>query len=128
MKFNEAFFANLTSSRIFGPKQQFLEIYGKDTILTVDNTRFVISDSLGQEREEFQYNYDRFACLIKALDNFGLSILSPNENKLCGSGSDNLASMAVIESSYLSARTSMPEEPGKILKMASRRARDLKNI
>ena len=128
MNFTDAFFANLTGTRIFGPREEFLRIYGKDKILTVDNTRFVISDSLGQVSEEFRYGYDRFGCLLKVLEDFALGILSPDKNKLCGSGSDNLAAMAVIESAYLSARTSMPEDPGKILKMASRRAGDMKNI
>ena len=128
MKFGDAFFANLISTKIFGPSVECLKIYGKDKILTVDNKRFVICDSLGQVIKESEYDYDHFTCMIKVLDNFALSIKAPDKNKLSGCGSDNLQTMAVIESAYLSAHTSMPEEPGKILKMASRRATDPKNI
>jgi hypothetical protein len=53
------------------------------------------------------------------LKDFAQSILSPDENKLCSSGRENLKDMAVIESAYLSARTGFPEEPGRILQMAS---------
>jgi hypothetical protein len=46
-------------------------------------------------------------------------VLSPDKNKLASSGRENLKNMAVIESAYLSARTGFPEEPGRILQMAS---------
>ncbi len=52
------------------------------------------------------------------LKDFALSILLPQENKLTSSGRENLKDMAVIEAAYLSARTSMPEEPVRVLQMA----------
>ncbi len=61
---------------------------------------------------------DELFCMTEQLKNFALSILRPEDNKLCSSGSDNLQDMAVIESAYLSARTGFPEEPGKVLQMA----------
>ncbi|MFA5251103.1 MAG: Gfo/Idh/MocA family oxidoreductase [Phycisphaerae bacterium] len=118
MKFTDTFFGNLIASKVFGPEQEVLKVYGKDKILTVSNARFAISDGLGQTNEESEYDDDELVWYTALLKNFALSILSPDKNKLCSSGRENLNDMAVIEASYLSARTGMPEEPGRILKMA----------
>ena len=58
--------------------------------------------------------------LADLLENFAASVTSPETTKLCSSARENLENMAVIESAYLSARTGFPEEPGRILQMASR--------
>ena len=118
MKFSDACFCNLTASKVFGPELKILKLYGKDKILTVSDTRFAVSDSLGQVSEEAEYDDDQLVRITKVLENFALSILLPDENKLCSSGGENLKNMAVIESAYLSARTGFPEEPGRILQMA----------
>ena len=60
---------------------------------------------------------DEFAWHTDLLKNFALSMLMPDKNKLYSSARENLHDMALIEAAYLSARTSMPEEPSKILKM-----------
>jgi predicted dehydrogenase len=128
MKFTDTFFGNLIASKVFGPElvtakravagQEILKVYGKDKILTVSSARFIISDGLGQTNEESEYDDDELIWYTALLKNFALSILLPDKNKLCSSARENLNDMAVIEASYLSARTGMPEEPGRILKMA----------
>ena len=65
-----------------------------------------------------EYADDEHFCLTEQLRNFAMSILSPEDNKLCSSGSEVLQDMAVIESAYLSAKTGFPEEPTKVLQMA----------
>jgi predicted dehydrogenase len=117
-KFTDTSFGNLIAGKVFGPKHRFLKVYGKNKILTVSDTKFTVSDGFGRTSEEFQYDDSKLVCMTKLLKNFALSILSPDENKLCSSASENLKNMAVIESAYLSARTGMPEEPGGILQMA----------
>ena len=118
MKFSDACFGNLTASKAFGPEQEILKLYGKDKTLTASDTQFTVSDSLGQVSEEAEYDDDQLVRITKLLENFALSILLPDEHKLCSSGGENLKNMAVIESAYLSARTGFPEEPGRILQMA----------
>jgi predicted dehydrogenase len=118
MKFSDMFIGNLIASKAFGPGQEFLKVYGKDKILTVSNKQFTVSDGLGQKSEEWEYDDDERGWYTALLENFALSILSPDENKLYSSGRENLKNMAVIESAYLSARTAMPEEPDRILQMA----------
>jgi predicted dehydrogenase len=118
MKFTDSTFVNLLASRAFGPEHKYLKVYGKDKILTTDNTHFTVSDSHDNITEQFEYNDDQFILMTKSLENFALSILSPDKNKLYSSGRDNLRNMAVIESAYLSSRTGFPEEPAKILQRA----------
>jgi len=119
MKFSDCLIGNLTTSKVFGPEQKFLKIYGKDKILTVTSKRLVISDALGQVVEESEFDDNELVWMTRLLQNFALSILSPDKNKLCSSIRENLKNMACIESAYLSARTGFPEVPGRILEMAS---------
>ena len=118
MRFAEASIGNLIAGRPFQPSQEFLKVYGKNKILTVTKNRFTVSDALGRPKEESEYDDDDLACMTEQLKNFALSILQPDENKLCSSGSENLHNMAVIESAYVSAHTGFPEQPAKILEMA----------
>jgi len=124
MKFSDTLIGNLIASRRtgMGPREEFLRLYGKDKILTVNNTQLAVSDGLSQVSEELEYDDDQLFCMTEQLKNFALSILLPDENKLCSSSRENLKDMAVIESAYLSARTGFPEEPSRILQMASRGA------
>ncbi len=117
MKFNDSFFGNLIVGRVFGPELEVLRVYSKDKILRVSNDRFIVSEGIGQ-KSEAEYDDSERSRHKALLENFALSILEPDKNKLCSSARENLNDMAVIEASYLSARTGMPEEPGRILKMA----------
>jgi predicted dehydrogenase len=127
MKFSDTLTGSLIAFRRAGPgaKQELLNVYGKDRILTVSTSRFAISDGLGRKIEETRYDDDGLSCMTKLLKDFALSILLPEENKLCSSGRENLKDMAVIEAAYLSARTSMPEEPVRVLQMAQLGPRDI---
>ena len=120
MKFTDSFIGNLIASRQtrVGPEQKLLKVHGKDKILTVSDTRLVISDGSGRVSKESKYNDDELYRVAKVLKNFALTILSPDKNRVSSSGRENLYDMAVIESAYLSARTGMPEEPGRILQVA----------
>ncbi len=120
MKFADTLIGNLIASRRagIGPKEEFMKLYGKDKILIVDGRHLTVSDGLAETKEELEYNDDELFCMREQLKNFALSILSPDKNKLCSSGRENLQDMAIIESAYLSARTGFPEEPAKVLQMA----------
>jgi predicted dehydrogenase len=119
MRFTDTFIGSLTASRCVGtgPEQGYLKVYGNDRLLTVSDTQLTVSDSLGQTQEELKYEDDELSCMIRQLENFGLSIGLAEQNRLSSSGRENLNNMAVIEAAYLSARTAVPEEPGRILEM-----------
>ena len=101
------------------------EVYGKDRILNVSANHVKVSDGTGEVIEQQKYADDELTRTKKLLENFALSILAPEENKLICSGRENLKNMAVIESAYLSAKTGMPEEPSRILQMAQIEPADL---
>lgn len=128
MKFTDSSFCNIITSKTFGPEHQVLNVYSKSKILTATNTRFVVSDSSGQVDKENEYNDDEVSCMRKVAENFALSILSPDKNKLCSDCRQDLMNMAVVESAYLSARTGMAEEPARILKMSSPLASETEGI
>ncbi len=120
MKFGDMLIGSIVASRQegIGPEEEYMKLYGKDKILMVSEKGLRVSDGLGQVSEELEYDDDDFFGIGEQLKNFARSILSPDENKLCSSGRENLDDMAVIESAYLSARTGFPEEPAKVLQMA----------
>jgi len=121
MKFSDTFIGNFITTRraVSGHKEEFIKLYGKDIILTVSDTNLTVSDSLGRAIKKMEYEDDKLACMTELLKRFAASILSPAANKLNSSGGENLKNMAVIESAYLSARTGFPEEPARILQLAS---------
>ena len=43
----------------------------------------------------------------------------PGERPFAGSGDEHLRTMAVLESAYLSAKTGIPEEPARILRLGA---------
>lgn len=120
MKFSDTLSANLIASRRpgTGPGEEFIKIYGKDKILTVTSSQLTVTDGLKCRNKKSKYEDDEPAWYQAMLANFAMSILQPREHKLNSTGRENLTNMAVIESAYLSVRTAMPEEPGKILQMA----------
>ncbi|MHC4430519.1 MAG: Gfo/Idh/MocA family protein [Planctomycetota bacterium] len=121
MKFSGAAIGNLVASRRagIGPAQESLRLYGKDRTLVVNDRELILLDGHGRQIEHLQSDDSRLVWMGEMLEDFARSLLSPEQNKLCSSGRENLADMAVIESAYLSARTGFPEEPGRILQMAS---------
>jgi len=121
MKFSDTFIGNLIATRRegTGEKREFLRLYGKEKIITVSRSSLTIADGKGEVCEQFEYDDDRISCMTELLKNFAMSVISPDNNRLCSSGRENLKNMAVMESAYLSARTGFPEEPAKILQMPS---------
>ncbi len=123
MNFADNLIGNLIASRqsSLGAEQQLLKIYGKDKILAISNTSFILTDNLGEIIEELKYEDNELCYMTELLENFAMSILSPEKNKFCRSIRKNLRNMAIIESAYLSARTAVPEEPNKMFEYGSRK-------
>jgi predicted dehydrogenase len=142
MKFSDTLLGNLTASRIFGEPRQSVTIYGKDRIIFVSPCDFIVTDPLGKVIKDTRYNQNLISDITGQLGNFALHILKPDSalrsastlrsgngnaaaaedgsqstsnNPLVSPARENLKVMAVIESAYLSARTSLPEQPNRIL-------------
>jgi predicted dehydrogenase len=122
MKFNDCLSGSLLAGRAAdapgkGP-QKWLIAHGQDKLVRFDDKTFEVTDSLGQRLRQENFDDDCLSRMKKMLENFGSNLLWPDKNPLVSTAADNLKNMAVIEAAYLSARTGMPEEPAKILKIA----------
>jgi predicted dehydrogenase len=117
LKFREDFIGHITASKVFGKKEAFLRIFGKERILTLCDDFISVTDNKGKVLEEKRYTFDAKVCTERLLEKYALSILKADKNKPYCTGRENLKNMAVIESAYLSSKTGMPESVMRILEM-----------
>jgi predicted dehydrogenase len=123
MKFSDTLYGNLLAGRAAvissktGEPQKWLIAQGHQTLVKSDDKTFEVADSNGQGSKKETFSDDTTARMKSVLENFGSHLLWPDQNPLICSAADNLKNMAFIEAAYLSARTGMPEEPARILKI-----------
>ena len=117
MKFSDTLMVNLSASRTFGPPQCQLRLHSAKEFVTVSEDSFIVSDNSGKATKRSNFKSVRAGSISRMLEDFALSIESPDKNKFAAHADVDINNMAVIESAYLSAKTSMPEEPGRILEM-----------
>jgi predicted dehydrogenase len=124
MKFNDTLSGNLLAGRAAvvsstgNQRQKWLIAQGQDTLVRCDDISFEVADSRGKRLKRDKFGDDCLGKMKMTLENFGSHLLWPDKNRLVSPAADNLKNMAFIEATYLSARTGMPEQPGRILKMA----------
>jgi predicted dehydrogenase len=121
MKFNDALSGSLLAGKAAGTfgqgPQKWLTIQRQNTLARVDDKSFEVTDSQGQTQRHDDFDNNIISGMKKALENFGSNLLSPDNHPLISTAEENLKNMAFIEAVYLSARTGMPEEPARILKI-----------
>lgn len=117
MRYGSDLCVNLVVTRAFGSESQIENIrcVGKEKVLILDRTRMRLENRAGEKLKQKRLSCDANETMKRTLENFALSILEPQENKLQCSGQEQLKNMAVIEAAYLSSRTLMPEQPRRIL-------------
>ncbi len=71
----------------------------------------------------WQYEEEEQVALERLLSDFAHSVSAPADHPLASSGQENLRNMAVLEAAYLSAKTGVPEQPARILRLAGHSAR-----
>jgi len=118
MKFSDVLLGNLVASRTFGPPRQMLKLHSMDKFLTASADSFTVHDNLGNIIEQSVYDAAPAESTAKMLEDFAMSLISPDKKKPIADIGSDLNNMAVIEAAYLSGRTAMPEEPLRILDMA----------
>ena len=122
MKFSDTLSANLLAGKAALTKgqnqQQLLIAQGQNMLLKCDEKTFEITDPHGKRKSREKFEENNTGKMKKVLENFGSCLLWPDKNKPLSTITDNLNCMAVIEAAYVSVRTGMPEEPGRILKIA----------
>ena len=117
MKFTDTLLANVIASRTFGPARQELVIHGADKNITADENSMIIRSNDGEIISEYAATASSTDAKQKMLEDF-VERLTPSENESPAHDEVNdLNTIAVIESAYLSARTAMPEDPARLLSL-----------
>ncbi|TFG48721.1 MAG: Gfo/Idh/MocA family oxidoreductase, partial [Candidatus Brocadiia bacterium] len=114
MKFSDSLIGNLTCGKIYGPETVSIKIFAKEKVLLVEAQRMTIYDLSGNIEQEYVYKDELICRAERLLENFASAILTPDKSGVYSTARENMGNMALIESAYLSARTGMPEEPGKL--------------
>jgi predicted dehydrogenase len=117
MKYGNDLCVNLVAMRATGPEltTESINCFGKDKVLMLERESLTIESREGETISKNNFEYDERTAFEKTLEDFALSIIEPEENPLRCGGREQLQNMAVIEAAYLSSRTSMPEQPRRIL-------------
>lgn len=118
MRFTDTLIAQITASRTLGPARRHLRIHGKDQHLTATEEEVVLYDNNGTLLGQESYSQDEIPSKIRMMENIARSVLNPEECILYPEHGFDLNTLAVIQAAYLSTRTGMAEEPGKIFRLA----------
>jgi predicted dehydrogenase len=138
LKFTDALLGSIVATRRndVGPHRVALEIHAKEARLTVTQNQVELRTRDGQNDLKWQYDEDEQVAMGRLLTSFAKSLSldlsfdpealdgealdrrAPREHPFIGSGAECLRTMAVLESAYLSAKTGIPEEPARILRLA----------
>lgn len=117
MLFADNLAAQVVASRTLGPARRHLRVHGKDQHVTITKDAVVNYDNAGKLLNKKRYPDDDIPSKKRMLENLAMSISDPKNHTLYPPYGCDLRTFAVIESAYLSNRTGMPEEPGRILNL-----------
>ncbi len=117
MQFSDTLMGQVCASRTLGPARRHLRIHGKDLHLTATPEEVVLCDNAGHELSRTAYENDQRSSLEGLLKNLAKHLIEPDKNPLYPEHGVDLNTIAVVEAAYLSARTGMAEQPGRILRL-----------
>ncbi|MCL5281559.1 MAG: Gfo/Idh/MocA family oxidoreductase [Planctomycetes bacterium] len=120
LRFNDALMGSVVATRRneTGPHRVWIEVRAKEALLTVTEDQVELRTRDGRNDWKRQYDEPPQVATERLLSSFARSLRDPEQFPLVSSGGENLRTMAVLESAYLSARTGFPEEPARILQWA----------
>jgi predicted dehydrogenase len=120
LRFSDALMGGVVATRgnEIGPHGISIEVHAKEARLTVTENQVELRTRDGRNDLKWRYEEDEQVATERLLSSFARSLQAPEQFPLASSGAENLRTMAVLESAYLSARTGFPEEPARILQLA----------
>ena len=120
LRFSDALMGSVVATRRneIGPHRVFVEVHAKEARLTVTEDQVELRTRDGRHDMKRRYEEQEQVATERLLTSFVRSVQAPEQFPLVSSGAENLRTMAVLESAYLSARTGFPEEPARILQLA----------
>jgi len=118
MQFTDSLIAQICASRTLGPARRHLRVHGKQQHLTATEEEVVLYDNSGNLLEQKAYIADDLSSQKRMMENLAAAFQKPDTCDLYPAHGFDLKTMAVIEAAYLSTRTGMAEDPGRILQLA----------
>jgi predicted dehydrogenase len=97
-----------------------LRIYGAENNITATPNRLAVYDRNDSLIAEHKYPLKDEKCITEMFFDFGRAVLEPDKYKLRNTPRLDLATMALIEAAYLSAKTGMPESPRKFFEISEK--------
>lgn len=97
-----------------------VRICGAENNVVATPNRLTVYDNNGSLITEHKYPLKPEKCVTEMFIDFGRALLEPDKYKLRSNSKLDLATMALIEAAYLSAKTGMPESPRKFFEMSEK--------
>jgi len=97
-----------------------LRIYGAQNNIVITPNRLAVYDGDDTLIAEHKYPLNSEKCITEMFIDFGRAVLEPDKYKLRSSPRLDLATMALIEAAYLSAKTGMPESPARFFEISEK--------
>lgn len=97
-----------------------VKVYGSKQNIIATPNRLAIYDSAENLITEHKYPLKPEKCILEMFIDFGRALLEPDKYKLRNSARLDLATMALIEAAYLSAKTGMPESPARFFEISEK--------
>jgi predicted dehydrogenase len=97
-----------------------VRIYGAENSIVATPNRLAVVDRSGSLITEHKYPLKPEKCITEMLIDAGRALLEPDKYKLRNNPRLDLATMALIEAAYLSAKTGMPESPRKFFEISEK--------
>ena len=121
MQFNESLIAELVALRHWDdrPAQESITVYDRQRIVAASLDEFTSRHTNGYLEQQDSFACDQLALLKTLLQDYARSFTQPKECFFTSDSQSNLRVMAVMQAAYLSVRTGSPEEPERILSIAS---------
>ena len=97
-----------------------LKIYGAEQNIIATPNRLAVYNASDSIIAEHKYPLKPEKCITEMFIDTGRALLEPEKYKLRNSPRLDLATMALIEAAYLSAKTGTPESPRKFFEMSEK--------
>jgi predicted dehydrogenase len=118
MKFVDTLTFNLIASKTLSPHACTLIAYSKDKKVCLDKNSLKVVDDHDNLITQTNETATPLELMTQSLADFAQSITGTGQMPPVSTGTDHLATMALMEAAYLSARTGAPESPQRILQMS----------
>ncbi len=97
-----------------------IRIYGSKQNIIATPNRLAIYDENDNLISENKYPLNAGKCITEMFIDFGRALLEPDKYKMRNSYRLDLATMALIQAAYLSAKTGMSETPGRFFEISEK--------